>query len=234
MFVGYRYYDSKEVKPLFPFGYGLSYTNFKYSNLTISKKEITDEDILEVSVKVRNTGDMAGKEVVQLYVKDVESSVNRPEKELKGFEKVYLEAGEEKTVHFTLDKRSFAYYNVDLADWHVETGGDFDILIGSSSQEILLKERVKVTSTVTLPFIVNRNTLVGDLLSNPTLAPVARELLAKNNPFADMNSSEGQDDASEMMVAMMQNMPLRAMVNFSMGAFTNEMLEQLINELNQI
>ncbi|CAH2713138.1 Thermostable beta-glucosidase B [Neobacillus rhizosphaerae] len=130
-FVGYRYYDKKNIKPLFPFGYGLSYTNFEYSNLSISKKEIQDVETVTVSVNVKNTGGVAGKETVQLYIKDLESSVIRPEKELKGFEKVQLQPDEEKTVTFTLDKRAFAYYDVELKDWHVETG-EFEILIGKS------------------------------------------------------------------------------------------------------
>ncbi|WP_058308382.1 glycoside hydrolase family 3 C-terminal domain-containing protein [Gracilibacillus massiliensis] len=233
IFVGYRYYDTKDVKPLFPFGYGLSYTTFDYSELKVSQQEISDNDNVEVSVKVKNTGNIAGKEVVQLYVNDLESTVNRPLKELKGFEKIYLEPGEEKTVTFSLDKRAFAYYNVEISDWHVETG-DFNIMVGTSSQEILLEEKIKMISSVELPFTVHRNTLVGDLLSNPKLAPIAKELLSKNNPFGDMEHSEEEGDASEMMEAMMQNMPLRAMVNFSMGAFTNEMLDQLIENLNNV
>ncbi len=129
IFVGYRYYDTKKVETLFPFGYGLSYTTFEYSNLTISASGIKDTDTVSVTVNVRNTGSLAGKEVVQLYVKDVASSISRPEKELKGFEKVELQSGEEKAVSFTLDKRAFAYYNVELADWHVESG-EFEVLVG--------------------------------------------------------------------------------------------------------
>jgi beta-glucosidase len=230
VFVGYRYYDTKKVEPMFPFGYGLSFTNFEYSNLSISQKEIQDTDTVIVSVNVKNTGDRAGKEIVQLYVKDVESTVNRPEKELKGFEKVDLQPGEEKTVTFTLNKRAFAYYNVDLKDWHVETG-EFEILVGKSSQEITLKDSIMVQSTVYIKKPVHRNTLLGDLLADPVLAPLAKELLAKHNPFPDLGANEG--DAAEMMEAMMRYMPLRAMVNFSMGAFTEEMLTDMIQKLNE-
>ncbi|MFJ5760879.1 glycoside hydrolase family 3 C-terminal domain-containing protein [Neobacillus sp. NPDC093182] len=230
IFVGYRYYDTKKVEPMFPFGYGLSYTTFEYSNLSISQKEIQDTDTVKVSVNVKNTGDRAGKEIVQLYVKDVESTVNRPEKELKGFEKVDLQPGEEKTVTFTLNKRAFAYYNVDLKDWHVETG-EFEILVGKSSQEIALTDSIKVQSTVYIKKPVHRNTLLGDLLADPVLAPLAKELLAKHNPFPDLGANEGE--ATEMMEAMMRYMPLRAMVNFSMGAFTEEMLTDMIQKLNE-
>ncbi|MEH7484429.1 glycoside hydrolase family 3 C-terminal domain-containing protein [Neobacillus drentensis] len=230
IFVGYRYYDTKKVEPLFPFGFGLSYTTFEYSNLSISQKEIQDTETVAVSVTVKNTGDRAGKEIVQLYVKDVKSSVNRPEKELKGFEKVDLQPGEEKTVTFLLNKRAFAYYNVEMKDWHVETG-EFEILVGESSQEIVLKDSIVVQSTVSIRKQVHRNTLIGDLLADPILLPLATELLNKHNPFPDLGANEG--DAAEMMEAMMKYMPLRALVNFSMGAFTEEMLTNLMDELNR-
>ncbi|QIZ07551.1 glycosyl hydrolase [Priestia megaterium] len=230
IFVGYRYYDTKKVEPLFPFGFGLSYTTFEYSNLSISQKEIQDTEAVSVSVTVKNTGNRAGKEIVQLYVKDVKSSVNRPEKELKGFEKVELQPGEEKTVTFLLNKRAFAYYNVEMKDWHVETG-EFEILVGESSQEIVLKDSIVVQSTVSIRKKVHRNTLVGDLLADPVLGPLATELINQHNPFPDLGANEG--DAAEMMEAMMKYMPLRALVNFSMGAFTEEMLTNLMDELNR-
>jgi len=232
IFVGYRYYDKKEVEPLFPFGYGLSYTSFEYSNLSVDKKEMKDTDTVSVHVTVKNTGDRAGKEIVQLYIQDVESRVIRPEKELKGFEKVALQPGEEKTVTFTLDKRSFAYYNVELKDWHIETG-DFRILVGKSSRDIVLSETIHVESTVHIPLKVHRNTTVGDLLSDPVLAPVTKDMLAKfgeQNPL--MNSRDVDAETAEMMAAMMKYIPLRAIVNFSQGAFTEEMLEGLIKHLN--
>ncbi|MBR3766747.1 MAG: glycoside hydrolase family 3 C-terminal domain-containing protein [Clostridia bacterium] len=147
IYVGYRYYDKVQKEVLFPFGYGLSYTSFKYSGLKISKKSIKATDTLEVSFKIKNTGDVPAAEIAQLYINDKESTVFRPEKELKGFKKVYLAPGEEKTVKITLDKRAFAYYNVNIHDWHVETG-EFTILIGASSRDIKLQETVKVTSTV--------------------------------------------------------------------------------------
>jgi beta-glucosidase len=152
IYVGYRYYDSANKNVLFPFGHGLSYTTFEYSNLKLDKKKIKDTDTLEISVCVKNTGSMAGAEIVQVYVKDMESSIFRPEKELKGFDKVYLEPGEEKTITMTLDKRSFAYYNTKINDWHVESG-DFEILVGSSSRDIVLSEVVTVmgVENVTVP-----------------------------------------------------------------------------------
>ncbi|RBP25239.1 MULTISPECIES: glycoside hydrolase family 3 C-terminal domain-containing protein [Bacillus] len=232
VFVGYRYYDAKNIEPLFPFGFGLSYTNFEYSNLSINKKEITDTDTVSISVNVKNTGSIAGKEIVQLYIKDVESSMTRPEKELKGFEKVELQPGEEKTVSFTLNKRSFAYYNVELKDWHVETG-EFEILVGKSSKEIVLHDSMYVQSTTITQKPVHRNTLLGDIFTDPILAPIAKGLMEKalkDSPFGSM--AEGDSDASEMMDAMLNYMPLRALVNFSAGAFTEEMLSEIIWILN--
>ncbi|MCU4766771.1 glycoside hydrolase family 3 C-terminal domain-containing protein [Bacillus toyonensis] len=232
VFVGYRYYEAKNIEPLFPFGFGLSYTNFEYSKLSISKNEIKDTDTVSVLVNVKNTGSIAGKEIVQLYIKDVESSMIRPEKELKGFEKVELQPGEEKTVSFTLNKRSFAYYNVELKDWHVETG-EFEILVGKSSREIVLQDNIFVQSTTIIKKTVHRNTLLGDIFADRMLAPIAKELMEKalkDSPFASM--AEGDSDASEMMDAMLNYMPLRALVNFSAGAFTEEMLSEIIELLN--
>ena len=147
VYIGYRYYDSAEKEVLFPFGYGLSYTEFKYSGLKLSKKKMKDTDTLTVSFKVKNTGKVAGAEVAQVYVADKESTIFRPKKELKGFVKVYLEPGEEKTVSVELSKRAFAYYNVNIGDWHVESG-EFDILVGASSRDIRLEKTVDVESTV--------------------------------------------------------------------------------------
>ncbi|MEH6944055.1 glycoside hydrolase family 3 C-terminal domain-containing protein [Bacillus sp. JJ722] len=231
IFVGYRYYDTKNIEPLYPFGYGLSYTNFEYSNLAVNKKDIKDFENVTVTVNIKNTGEIAGKEIVQLYVRDEETSVIRPEKELKGFEKVYLQPGEEKSVTFTLNKRSFAYYNVELQDWHVETG-KFEILIGKSSKEIVLKENIFVQSTVSIRKPVHRNTLLGDLLADQERALLIQELFAKNSPFSNIQQDEV--DTSEMMEAMMKYLPLRAMVNFSMGNFSEEMLEEMIKQLNEL
>lgn len=232
LFVGYRYYDTKGIEPLFPFGYGLSYTNFEYSNLVINKDEILDTEEIEVSITVKNTGEVTGKEIVQLYVRDVKSTVIRPEKELKGFEKVELQPGEERTVTFTLDKRAFAYYNIDIKDWHVESGL-FEILVGKSSAEIILDGTVNVKSTVALIKLIHRNTTIGDLMANPILAPITKEMLAKANegsPFANMSEDS---DGYEMFEAMMKFMPLRAMVSFNSEKFTDDLLNKLIEELNQ-
>ena len=232
IFVGYRYYDKKDIEVLFPFGYGLSYTTFEYSDMHIDKKEIDDRETVNVTVKVKNRGSLPGKEIVQLYVRDVESSVIRPEKELRGFEKLELQPGEEKTVTFTLSKRDFAYYNVDIKDWYVETG-DFEILVGKSSKDILLKDRVKVTSTVRIRKKFTRNSTLGDLSEDPTGAEILKQMLEplkQSSPlFAGLD-----EETHQMMMAVFKYMPLRNLITFSQGAFTEEMLDNLLEELNKI
>lgn len=143
LFIGYRYYESKKLPALFPFGYGLSYTEFEYSNLKLDKSEMAADDTLTVSVDVKNIGKIAGKEVVQLYVSPEKVKMIRPLRELKGFKKISLEAGETKTVTFELSKRAFAYWNVAAQDWCVEVG-NFGIEIGKNAHEILLKENVSI------------------------------------------------------------------------------------------
>ncbi|MCD7827757.1 MAG: glycoside hydrolase family 3 C-terminal domain-containing protein [Clostridiales bacterium] len=145
IYVGYRYYDTAKKDVLFPFGYGLSYTDFEYSDIKTSAKRIKDSGSVTVSFKVKNTGKTAGAETAQLYVKDVKSTIFRPEKELKGFKKVYLEPDEEKEIEIELDKRSFAFYNTAIHDWYIE-GGEFEILVGASSRDIRLTAKVTVTS----------------------------------------------------------------------------------------
>ncbi len=146
VYIGYRYYDKAKKDVAFPFGYGLSYTTFKYSDLKLSAALMKDTDELKVSFKVKNTGSVAGAEIAELYVADKESTIFRPEKELRAFKKVYLEPGEEKEVKLTLGKRAFAFYNVNISDWCVESG-DFEILVGSSSRDIKLSDTVKIQST---------------------------------------------------------------------------------------
>lgn len=227
LFVGYRYYDAKEVKPLFPFGFGLSYTQFEYSCLKVDKQRFKDNESVTVKVSVKNTGDRAGKEIVQLYIRDAQTGVIRPQKELKGFEKVDLQPGEQQTVAFLLDKRAFAYYNIEIKDWHVQTG-TFDILIGKSSRDIVLKASVEVDSTVSLPVKYHRNTTIGDLLDNPLTAEKAKQFMGKFGLEAALG------DNPDMLIAMMRYMPLRALIGFGQGKYTEEMLAEDLKELSEI
>ncbi len=134
--IGYRHFDKKPIEPLFPFGYGLSYTTFIFDNLIIKKNIET----VNVSVEVTNSGDKAGAEVIQVYVSDLESSVIRPIKELKGFEKVFLQPGESKTVIISLPEYAFKFYDINTKSWVLEKG-EFEILVGNSSTSILQKSK---------------------------------------------------------------------------------------------
>lgn len=187
---------------------------------------MTDQETLDVTVTIKNTGTRRGQEIVQLYVKDEESSVIRPEKELKGFAKVALEPGEEQSVHFSLDKRSFASYNVSLGDWEAETG-DYRILVGKSSRDILLEASVHVVSTLESVPVFHRNSTLGELMANPKTAPILQYLQS-------MAPQAGPSDAvsSDMMLAAMRYMPLRALLPFTGGAMTEETLSQLLEQFN--
>ena len=143
IFVGYRYFSSYNVKPLFAFGHGLSYTNFKYDDLNVEVNELEDDVNVTVSLKLTNVGEVAGSEVVQVYINDEEASVKRPNIELKGFEKIYLDPKENKIVKIKLNKKDFAFYNEEQKAWTLESG-KFNILVGSSSDNILLKENINL------------------------------------------------------------------------------------------
>lgn len=218
VFVGYRYYDTKEMAVRYPFGHGLSYTTFSYSDLTLSADQIRDTDTLRVSLKVKNTGNMAGKEIVQLYVADHTDCIFRPAKELKNFVKVFLEPGEEKTVSMELDKRSFAWYNTDLHDWYAAPG-EYEILACASSRNIRLRATVRLTTRTRLPLAIHRNTTVAELLANPKTAAVISSMtdaLAANISGDAENSSEAAAEAitKEMSLKMLENSPLRSFKSF--------------------
>ena len=230
IFVGYRYYDTKEMDVAFPFGYGLSYTTFAYSNLKLSMENPTEKDTVMVSADVTNTGKSAGKEVVQLYIRDLTGSAIRPEKELKGFEKVFLEPGETKTVTMELNKRSFAWYNTKLHDWFAASG-DYEILVGASSRDIRLTETLHLNSSQRLPMHVHMNTTLGDLLRNPETAEAAKKLIQKYLSGEAGSEAASEAVSEEMTMAMTDSMPLRALMGFA-GVSRKE-LDSVIEKLNK-
>ena len=230
IFVGYRYYDTKEMDVAFPFGYGLSYTTFAYSNLKLSMENPTEKDTVMVSADVTNTGKFAGKEVVQLYIRDLTGSAIRPEKELKGFEKVFLEPGETKTVTMELNKRSFAWYNTKLHDWFAASG-DYEILVGASSRDIRLTETLHLNSSQRLPMHVHMNTTLGDLLRNPETAEAAKKLIQKYLSGEAGSEAASEAVSEEMTMAMTDSMPLRALMGFA-GVSRKE-LDSVIEKLNK-
>ncbi len=235
VFVGYRYYDTKEMPVRYPFGYGLSYTTFEYSDLQLSADKIKDTDTLKVTLKVKNTGDRAGKEIVQLYVADKTGAVCRPVKELKNFVKVELQPQEEKTVEMELDKRSFAWYNTQIHDWYAASG-EYEILAAASSRDIRLKKTVYVESTTELPIHVHMNTTIGELLENPRTKAVIEGMT--DSLIQHMGGSSGDEEeesaaseaiSKEMSLKMMENSPLRTLRSF-MGMSTEE-IKELIEKL---
>ncbi len=166
LFIGYRYYDAKEMPVQFPFGYGLSYTTFEYSNPQISTNTFNDVDGVTVSVDVTNTGNVAGKEIVQVYVHDQQSGLVRPYKELKGFAKVDLQPGETKTVSISLDFRAFAYYHPEYKQWITEDG-EFDILIAASATDIRHSLTATLKSTLNLPCILDKESTIREWMTDP-------------------------------------------------------------------
>lgn len=217
IFVGYRYYDKKQLKPLFPFGYGLSYTTFAYTGIETDRSDFGEDEALTVRVKVRNTGSRAGKETVQLYVRDVQCSVPRPDKELKGFAKVLLQPGEEKTVEFTLSRRAFAFYDEQIHDWRVETGG-FEILAGGSSVDTPLKATVTVHSSHEKKAVFTRNSTVGELLADPLGTQIIRQMA-------------GDAFSIDELPAYVLQMPLRS-IHMQMPEFNEEQIARLTALLN--
>ena len=234
VFVGYRYYDKKKMPVLFPFGHGLSYTTFAYSNLRVSKEQILDTDTLYVTVDVTNTGAVVGKEVIQLYVGDKESTVIRPEKELRDFAKVELAPGETRTVEFKLTSRAFAYWNTQIHDWYVETG-EFDILIGKSSRDIVLSKTIEVQGTTKLQVKYTLDTTFGDIMMDEKAMEILQPLM-KLDIFVVDKEEEGEAATAaiskEMREAMIRYMPIRGIVSFG-GDCTLEELQSLLDQLNE-
>ena len=226
VFVGYRYYDKKEMAVRYPFGHGLSYTTFEYSDIKLSDTAVGDDDILTVNAVITNTGNCAGKEIVQLYVADKSGFAVRPEKELKDFIKIELQPGESKTVTFRLDKRAFSYYNEELGDWYAPNG-KYDIMIASSSRDIRLTAEVTHKTAAKLPFVATENTVFGEFMDyaegKATLdllfSKVAKGLLG------------GDHFEPEAVRSMIGSMPLRQIRSF--GGISDELLQQAVDMLNK-
>ena len=167
VFVGYRYYESKKTDVLFPFGHGLSYTTFSCNNLKLDREEMNPEELLTVTVDVTNTGERAGKDVVQLYVAVKDCEIPRPVKELRGFEKILLAPGETKTLTFTLDKRDFSYWNDEAHCFHMPEGV-YEIQIGASAHEVLLAQEIRAKEEpLDLKITYDMTSLIGDVVKKP-------------------------------------------------------------------
>jgi beta-glucosidase len=253
IFVGYRWYDAKNLPVLFPFGHGLSYTQFEYTNLKLSvytvnntsstrKKDLvmTDDELLHVSFVVHNTGTVAGKEIVQLYVQDcasiekIDGAASRPPKELKNFTKVELNPKESKLIFFTINKRDLCWYNKEIHDWYTSSG-KYRILIGASSRDIRLSDEFNFKTNVYLPFKFTRDSVVGDIMNHPIAAKLFTPYLEKMSTVQSFEDNSEDGHASEaithdMIKAMIANNPLRSVLSFT--DMDTKKLDSIIDDLN--
>ena len=226
VFVGYRYYDSKQQEVLFPFGHGLSYTTFAYSDLRLSSDEWHEGERLNVTLTVTNTGTRAGKEVVELYVSDQSGEAVRPVHELKGFEKVALQPGESKTVAFELGGRAFAFFDEKTHGWRVPDG-KFVVEAGASSRDLRLFAEVMAHGRAAA-FRVDDDTTVEQLFAHPATRAVMQGLLKKFRPGS--SDDKMGDTDREMMRAAYLQAPLRT-VRLALN-MTKEQYEGLLAALN--
>lgn len=243
VFIGYRYYDKKKMDVLFPFGYGLSYTDFTYSNMkvTVNGKNAADVDVIKetdeivVSADITNTGNCDGAEIVQLYIKNPVVYEIRPEKELRDFAKVFLKAGETKTVTFTLNARAFSYYETRIHDWYAESG-DYEILLASSSRDIRLQDTVSITGSKKIPFVANYITTCEDVELFAKDGSALDEML-RGSGFAEATDHDGDDSmgsgTADMMKAMFTGTPLHSILSFSSEELTYEDIQDTIRKLNE-
>lgn len=243
VFIGYRYYDKKKMDVLFPFGYGLSYTDFTYSNMkvTVNGKNAADVNVIKetdeivVSADITNTGNCDGAEIVQLYIKNPVVYEIRPEKELRDFAKVFLKAGETKTVTFTLNARAFSYYETRIHDWYAESG-DYEILLASSSRDIRLQDTVSITGSKKIPFVADYITTCEDVELFAKDGSALDEMLRRSG-FAEATDHDGDDSmgsgTADMMKAMFTGTPLHSILSFSSEELTYEDIQDTIRKLNE-
>lgn len=243
VFIGYRYYDKKKMDVLFPFGYGLSYTDFTYSNMkvTVNGKNAADVDVIKetdeiiVSADITNTGNCDGAEIVQLYIKNPVVYEIRPEKELRDFAKVFLKAGETKAVTFTLNARAFSYYETRIHDWYAESG-DYEILLASSSRDIRLQDTVSITGSKKIPFVADYITTCEDVELFAKDGSALDEML-RGSGFAEATDHDGDDSmgsgTADMMKAMFTGTPLHSILSFSSEELTYEDIQDTIRKLNE-
>lgn len=242
IYTGYRYYEKKELDTLFDFGYGLSYTTWEYSNLSVEKPtfDAGKEETLTVTIQVKNTGTMAGKEIVELYIGKEKSEVSRAVKELKGFCKVYCEPGETKEIKFLLDKRSFSYYETKIGDWYAESG-EYQIMVGASLKDIRQKISVTVQSEP-LPKTFHKYSTSEEIMETEHGQKIMGEMMASLMPpqeevipsyRADADSEDDTEDVPMETEAMGAAMPLIKISDMTMGLFSEENMTEMIRKLNE-
>lgn len=232
IYVGYRYYDAKEIPVRWAFGHGLSYTEFEYSNLVLSDSEMRDDETITISVDVKNVGKVAGKETVQLYVSDKTNEVKREVKALRGFKKVLLEPGERKTIQLQICATDLAYYNEDIKDWYAFSG-EYEVCIAHASDDIRLSKVLKYKNSTRLPLRVDTATTFKALLEDDRSKNLANEVITeglKNSSIAKESAAISSPEEVAMMKAMMKAMPIKSLVSF--GVLTEEQSEMLITKLD--
>jgi beta-glucosidase len=229
-FVGYRYYDERKIEPLFPFGYGLSYTNFEYSNLKVSSKNTTDKEGLTVSLTVKNIGKVKGKEVVQLYVSDQESTLQRPEKELKKFVKIELNPGEEKTVSFKLESNDFSYFDSKRNRWIAESG-DYVISVGASSRDIRVSEKINLQSTQLVPLAFDEYTFFLEYWNNKQTRKILLEYMPN---WIRGIVTEGDEAEIREYQGFMVEHPLIKYPYITSGEITHEQVLEIVEKCKNL
>lgn len=219
IFVGYRWYEKHNIPVLFPFGFGLSYTNFRYDEIRLSKDKTDENEEITVTVTLSNTGAMDGKEAVQIYVREENPRVSRPEKELKAFKKVFVKAGESVDVSFTLDRRCFAYWDDEIHGWRVDSGR-FTVLAGGSSDSCPLSAAVDVKAADCYKEL-NIHTLYPELKTHPKGEKLIKEILSVTG-----------EDFRKQLDNMPGDWPLRTMVSMCETKLTLPVLVDMVEKVN--
>ena len=234
VFVGYRHFDKKRVEPLFPFGHGLSYTSFEYSNITVNKNVFSDKETVKISVDIKNNGNVSGKEIVQLYVSDIDSTTIRPDKELKGFAKIALNANETKTIHFELNRRDFAFYDELTKSWKVEAG-QFGILIGASSKDIRQSATIEMNEVHNKEPKLTRYSTCKEFIAHP----IGKELV---QPIYDMmielmsrsipeDQPERKKEITQFFIYIMNDLPLYKLPTQSNGHVGEDVVNEILSKI---
>ncbi len=231
IYVGYRYYDTRKMPVMYPFGHGLSYTSFEYSDIAVDKESFSDSDTLTVTCSVKNTGEVFGREVVQLYISDEQCMIDRPQKELKAFAKVTLEPQQSKTVTFVLSKRDFAFYNVPLKQWTAQSGA-FTISIASSSRDIRLTKTVQLNSGEQSR-LYTRFSTIEEVRQHPYGDSFINGLMEKHSDIIHNIGLDPESDESGIAQVAMRETPLCKIQVLSRGIFNEQMLKELIDRLNE-
>jgi beta-glucosidase len=219
VFVGYRYYTTAGVKVRYPFGHGLSYTTFATSNLEL---ETLSDDSLTVHATVTNTGNRSGKHVVQVYVATATGPVRRPTRERRTFTKFDLQAGESKQVALTLDRRAFAYWDVELDRWIVPAGG-YTIQVCSDASTVLAEEEVTLAGDSIIRELTLDST-VGDWFGHPAVGPALMAGLTAS--MTEEQAKQAQENNDQLK--MVESMPMQQFLAFTNGLFPAEALEALM------